>query len=121
MTPERWQQIRELLHSALQLEPAQRPAYLDRHCSSDPMLRKDVDSFLASEEGMRSNFLESPALARIESGGTDSLMALAPGTKLGPHEITALLGVGGMGEVYRARDTRLDRTVAIKVLPAHLS
>lgn len=48
-------------------------------------------------------------------------MALKPGTKLGPYEIQSLLGAGGMGEVYRARDTRLQRTVAIKVLPAHLS
>ena len=48
-------------------------------------------------------------------------MALAPGTKLGPYEVQSPLGAGGMGEVYRARDTRLDRTVAIKVLPAHLS
>jgi eukaryotic-like serine/threonine-protein kinase len=48
-------------------------------------------------------------------------MALTAGTKLGPYEIQSALGAGGMGEVYRARDTRLDRTVAIKVLPAHLS
>ncbi len=48
-------------------------------------------------------------------------MALSPGIGLGPYEILTPLGVGGMGEVYRARDTRLDRTVAIKVLPAHLS
>jgi len=48
-------------------------------------------------------------------------MALASGTKLGPYEIQSPLGAGGMGEVYRARDTRLDRTVAIKVLPSHLS
>ena len=48
-------------------------------------------------------------------------MPLAPDTRLGPYEIAALIGAGGMGEVYRARDTRLDRTVAIKVLPSHLA
>ena len=48
-------------------------------------------------------------------------MALPSGTKLGPYEIVASLGAGGMGEVYRARDTRLDREVAVKVLPANLS
>jgi eukaryotic-like serine/threonine-protein kinase len=48
-------------------------------------------------------------------------MTLAPGTKLGPYEVVAPVGVGGMGEMYRARDTRLDRTVAIKILPEHLS
>src|SRR5579862_9349083 len=48
-------------------------------------------------------------------------MAVTSGTKLGPYEIISLVGAGGMGEVYRARDTRLDRTVAIKVLPSHLS
>ena len=48
-------------------------------------------------------------------------MPLVPGTKLGPYEIVGPLGAGGMGEVYRARDTRLDRTVAIKILPAHFS
>src|SRR5262249_7461424 len=48
-------------------------------------------------------------------------MTLAPGTRFGPYEVVGPLGAGGMGEVYRARDTRLERTVAIKILPAHLS
>ena len=48
-------------------------------------------------------------------------MALTPGTRLGPYEIAAQIGVGGMGEVYRARDTKLDRDVAVKVLPAALA
>src|ERR1700751_4263562 len=48
-------------------------------------------------------------------------MAIAPGTKLGPYEVQSAVGAGGMGEVYRARDTRLERDVAIKVLPSHLS
>src|SRR5512137_2893869 len=48
-------------------------------------------------------------------------MSLVPGTRLGPYEIQSAIGAGGMGEVYRARDTRLDRSVAIKILPAHLS
>ena len=122
MTPERWQQIRDLLHSAMELEPAQRSAYLERHCSDDPSLRKDVDSFLASEEELRSSFLESPAVAQVVPGERfGPRMTLAAGTKLGRYEIAELLGAGGMGEVYRARDTELPRTVAIKVLPAHLS
>jgi Tol biopolymer transport system component len=111
MTPERWQQIREVLEKALELAPEQRSAFLGRACASDTSLRQEVATLLASNVDVRSSFLQSPP-ARL---------TLLPGTKLGDYEIKSVLGVGGMGEVYRARDPRLGRDVAIKVLPALLS
>src|SRR4029077_18274941 len=77
---------------------------------------------LAAEEGLRGGFPELTVLAAVSPHkGARRAMALALGSNLGPYEIIVLLGAGGMGEVYRARDTRLDRTVAIKVIPPHLS
>jgi eukaryotic-like serine/threonine-protein kinase len=120
MTPDQWQRIRPILESALELEPANRPAFLDRACD-DAFVRREVESLLASRE-LRSSFLEPPAVAQVDRDETTvSRVACTAGMKLGPYVIQSLLGAGGMGEVYRARDTRLDRTVAIKVLPAHLS
>jgi serine/threonine protein kinase/Flp pilus assembly protein TadD len=120
MTPEQWQRIRPILESALELEPASRPAFLDGACE-DAFVRREVESLICSHE-LRSSFLESPAVAQVDPDQiTVSLLACTAGMKLGPYDIQSLLGTGGMGEVYRARDTRLDRTVAIKVLPAHLS
>ena len=122
MTPERWQEVRELLEGAMQLEPPQRLAYLERHCSDDPSLQRDVDSILAVEHELRASFLESPAIVHLTPDqNTAASVGRTPGMKLGPYEIQSLLGAGGMGEVYRARDTRLDRSVALKVLPALLS
>jgi eukaryotic-like serine/threonine-protein kinase len=111
MTPERWQQIRDVLGQALSLAPEQRSAFLNRACSSDSDLREEVETLLASNDHVRSSFLESPP----------ERVMLTSGTKLGDYEIKSLLGAGGMGEVYRARDARLGRDVAIKVLPAMLS
>ena len=111
MTPERWQQVRDVLERALELAPKQRSAFLDRACSSDSSLRQEVETLLASSPDVPPSFLQSSALR----------VTLASGSKLGPYEIVGPLGAGGMGEVYRARDTRLDRTVAIKILPAYLS
>jgi hypothetical protein len=123
MTPERWQMVREILQSAMDLRPQERDAFLDRECASDPSLRVDLDAMLSIQGKLDPQFLEFPAAEQVRSSSsTDAGNAiLAAGTRLGPYEVEALLGAGGMGEVYRARDTRLNRTVAIKIIPRSLS
>ena len=112
MTPERWQQIKVVLQDALEMPVPQRPGFLAEACSDDPALRQEVQSFLALND-------EKVLTAVIESSAERA--ALAQGTRLGEYEVQSLLGVGGMGEVYRARDARLRRDVAIKVLPSLVS
>jgi serine/threonine protein kinase/Tol biopolymer transport system component len=123
MTPERWQMVRGILESAMELRPEDRGPYLDRECASDASLRQDVDKYLSIDGKLEAGFLESPAAEQVAIASTTAvgITLLTAGTRLGRYEVLALLGAGGMGEVYRARDTRLNRTVAIKVLPRSLS
>jgi len=116
MTPERWQQAKIILEKALGVPAHERPHLLLKLCSDDA-LRRDVESFLAlGDEHARTSLLE----ARDE-GSLNNSSFLARGTVVGEYEVQSLLAAGGMGEVYRARDPRLRRDVAIKVLPHSVS
>jgi Tol biopolymer transport system component len=116
MTPDRWAKIEELYHSALDRDGTDRAAYLDEASAGDEALRQEVESLLVHGRGMTS-FLEEPALEKLAKGLNKKVGQLLIGRELGSYQIISLLGAGGMGEVYRARDTRLDRIVAIKVFP----
>jgi serine/threonine protein kinase len=117
MTPERWQRIETLYHSALEHEPAQRFSFLDQACGSDRELRREVESLLA-QHASRDGPLDRPAL---DTGAEPTQTQLAIGSQLGPYKISGSLGAGGMGQVYKARDTRLGREVAIKILSERFS
>jgi serine/threonine protein kinase len=119
VTPERWQQVRGILESAMEMGAAERAKYLDQQCADDPSLRMDVDEYLSIEGKLDTDFLESTAVQHVELPPASSVgdTILPKGTRLGNYEVHALLGAGGMGQVYRARDLLLKREVAIKVIP----
>jgi serine/threonine protein kinase len=116
MTPEHWQQIDKLMDAALALEASQRPAFLDQACAGDEELRREVEKLLAAHQ-QAGSFLGSPAVQVAAKGIAQDLKPYLMGQQLGAYKILSLLGAGGMGEVYLAGDSRLDRQVAIKVLP----
>jgi serine/threonine protein kinase len=105
MTPERWLHIERLFHAALEHSPGERAMYLKEACAGDDTLQREVESLL-THNGAK-GLLESQL-------GEHTLI----GRQIATYQIVALLGAGGMGEVYEARDTKLGRNVAIKVLPS---
>jgi serine/threonine protein kinase/Tol biopolymer transport system component len=112
MKTERWNQIEKLFHEARQLTGEDRSRYLGKMCGGDAAMRRQIERML--DQDLAADFLDAPAIEMMS-------FTLAAGTLLGPYQILDSIGAGGMGEVYCARDTRLGRTVAVKVLPAHLS
>jgi serine/threonine protein kinase len=107
-------QIEELYHSARERDPAERTAFLLEACGSDEALLSEVESLLA--QGVHGSPLDEHRAWDNAQSLLESIAAqLKPGSQLGPYKIEALIGAGGMGEVYKARDTRLNRDVAIKV------
>ena len=112
---DRWRQIEELYHRASELPPAERSRFLDGVCENDAGLRREVESLLAGQSSP--GFMQTPAFGWMAAGlGGDG--AVQEGREFGHYTILSLLGKGGMGEVYRARDRKLGREVAVKLLPA---
>jgi Tol biopolymer transport system component/predicted Ser/Thr protein kinase len=113
---ERWNQVEHLFHSVSELPAAERRAHLDRACGDDADLRSEIESLLAARDG-----------TLIEGGVARAAAHVIPmrggweGQALGAYQLGPLIGAGGMGEVYRARDTKLGREVAIKMLPEALT
>src|SRR5687767_2297597 len=120
MTPDRWRRIEDLYHAASARPTEDRAAFLAEACAGDDAMRRNVQSLL-DESDADDPYLEEPALPR--PADTISGIGAGPmtGASLGEYHLQSLLGVGGMGEVYRARDARLDRDVAIKVLPGEFT
>jgi serine/threonine protein kinase len=112
--PEEWARVKEVFEAALLLAPSERSSFIASACGGDDALRRQIEELIASHEQAKS-FLERPP----------ALGALLPpnleGHQLGPYLLQSRIAAGGMGEVYKGRDTRLDRTVAIKVRPLHLA
>src|SRR5262245_47952873 len=120
VTPERWRQINELFHAAIERMPNRRGAFLDEACGGDGVLRSEVESLLKAHEGA-TTFIEAPASDIAAGLLADGQVQLHAGQDIAHYKITTLLSKGGMGEVYRAQDRTLDRSVALKLLPAQFT
>ncbi len=113
MNQELWRRVEDIFHAALERGLESRQTFLDEACNGDAVLRRRVEVLLSNEE-QAGSFLEAPAIENLNA----ALMAgWLPTRTFGAYNILSALGSGGMGEVYRAHDSKLGRNVAVKVLP----
>jgi serine/threonine protein kinase/Flp pilus assembly protein TadD len=117
MTPELYRQIGSLYHAALELDPGQREAFLDQACAGNAELRHEVEELLASNQ-QAGDFLATPAVESVSQTTQENQSEKLIGQSLGQYRVLSRIGVGGMGEVFLAEDLRLNRKVALKILPA---
>lgn len=128
MNPESWQQVSHIFKSALSLAPEARAAYVQAECGGDEALRRQVEILIDSHQrASEEHFIDSPPVEGLaplfaqEDEEKPKTSALERGQKIGNYIVLDKIGAGGMGEVYLATDTRLDRNVALKILPADVA
>lgn len=113
MSPEQWEQVKNIFEQAMAMAPDDRQKFVNENCSDNEPVKREVEELLNSYQNSES-FLETPAISKKKNEFTS-------GQRFGQYEIIKLIGAGGMGEVFLARDTKLKRNVALKLLPAEFT
>src|SRR5687767_6533542 len=115
MADKHWEQVRKVFDDALRQKPEERARFVDAACGGDKTLFREVESLLSSL-GNAESFMEAPAVVEVADAMQTETRKLEAGKCFGHYEIIEQIGSGGMGEVYLAKDKRLDRKVAVKIL-----